>query len=240
MDTKNKATTQIKSRCQLCIQSPSKSNPPLHPLPLFVTFLLAQLPNLPTDIYNNFANGLTPFINLYSSSPITNVLLTMATSLATPSPDLTPVPAIAHPPAIPKIPKIPKTTSISSTAPSSNTSSDMDDVDLDIATTARARPLFSSTRKSSGTNIIPQDQPDVEVRPESFPPGDARAMSPRRTSVEMEKLGRETRVALQRLVWLSFWLIWCYKRIFFDACGMEYWFLLSSHISPAECPVSWR
>ena len=59
------------------------------------------------------------------------------------------------------------------------------------------RPRLTS-RKSSGTNIVPRDHPDVEQRQESFPADDARAMSPRRSSYETEKLGQDTRKAVQR------------------------------------------
>ena len=62
---------------------------------------------------------------------------------------------------------------------------------------ALTRPRLTS-RKSSGTNIIPRDHPDVELREESFPADDARAMSPRRSSHETEKLGQDTRKAVQR------------------------------------------
>lgn len=59
------------------------------------------------------------------------------------------------------------------------------------------RPKLAS-RKSSGTNIIPRDHPEVEIQKESFAADDARAMSPRRSSYETEKLGLDTRKAVQR------------------------------------------
>lgn len=92
------------------------------------------------------------------------------------------------------------TTEPSSTTASTTTSSDEEpnDPDRDPNSTL-TRPVFPS-RKSSGTNIVPRDHPDVEVRQESFSPGDARAMSPRRTSMEVEQLGRETRMALQQYI----------------------------------------
>ncbi len=61
------------------------------------------------------------------------------------------------------------------------------------------RPKISS-RKSSGTNIIPRDHPQVELEDEHFDADDARAMSPRRNSEDVEKLSQETRRSLQAYV----------------------------------------
>jgi hypothetical protein len=44
------------------------------------------------------------------------------------------------------------------------------------------------TRKSSGTIIVPRDDPNVEVYDEHYDEGDARTMSPRRSSEEVERL----------------------------------------------------
>lgn len=44
------------------------------------------------------------------------------------------------------------------------------------------------TRKSSGTIIVPRDDPNVEVSEEDYDEGDARTMSPRRSSEEVERL----------------------------------------------------
>lgn len=86
------------------------------------------------------------------------------------------------------------TTSYSSTTCSTASSTDgMDDTDSTIG-----RPKLHSRKHS--TNLVPRDHPNSESRKEHFPAGDARAMSPRRTSVEMEKLGRDNRIALQKYV----------------------------------------
>lgn len=53
------------------------------------------------------------------------------------------------------------------------------------------RPKLGS-RKSSGTMIIPRDQPQVRTEME-YDDGDVRCMSPRRSSEEVEKLGDEAR-----------------------------------------------
>lgn len=58
-----------------------------------------------------------------------------------------------------------------------------------------ARPRLGS-RKSSGTIIIPRDSPHVELKEEEYDDGDARTMSPRRSSEEIERMGQEARQAL--------------------------------------------
>lgn len=52
-------------------------------------------------------------------------------------------------------------------------------------------------RQSSGTIIIPRDSPAIEVREETYAEGDARAMSPRRSSDEIERMGDEARENLE-------------------------------------------
>ncbi|KAF2100866.1 hypothetical protein NA57DRAFT_37104 [Rhizodiscina lignyota] len=59
-----------------------------------------------------------------------------------------------------------------------------------------SRPKMGS-RKSSGTIIIPRESPYVELEEEEYDENDARTMSPRRTSEEIEQMGKEAR---QRLV----------------------------------------
>ncbi|KAH8723230.1 hypothetical protein GQ44DRAFT_620967 [Phaeosphaeriaceae sp. PMI808] len=61
--------------------------------------------------------------------------------------------------------------------------------------TLHPRPRLGS-RKSSGTIIIPRDSPNVELKEEEYDDGDARAMSPRRSSEEIEKMGQDARQAL--------------------------------------------
>lgn len=56
------------------------------------------------------------------------------------------------------------------------------------------------TRKPSATSIVPRDHPEVEMRNEEYPPEDARGMSPRRNSEDLEKLGQETRRSLKAYV----------------------------------------
>ncbi|KAI1846863.1 hypothetical protein JX265_004833 [Neoarthrinium moseri] len=59
------------------------------------------------------------------------------------------------------------------------------------------RPALPS-RKSSGTLIVPRDSYEVGPVPTQFEPGDVRAMSPRRTSEDLENMGREAREELHR------------------------------------------
>jgi hypothetical protein len=64
-----------------------------------------------------------------------------------------------------------------------------------------SRPKMSS-RKSSGTIIVPRDDPNIEIREgdETFDADDARAMSPRRTSEDLEKMGQDARRQLSQSV----------------------------------------
>lgn len=60
------------------------------------------------------------------------------------------------------------------------------------------RPRLPS-RKSSGTIIVPRESAEaVEPTDVMIEPGDVRAMSPRRTSEDLEALGREARDELRR------------------------------------------
>lgn len=51
-------------------------------------------------------------------------------------------------------------------------------------------------RHSSSTIIVPRDAPNIELTDEEYGPGDARTMSPRRTSEEVDRLGENARQAL--------------------------------------------
>ncbi|KAI9874106.1 MAG: hypothetical protein M1830_010186 [Pleopsidium flavum] len=100
-----------------------------------------------------------------------------------------PIPSIAEPT---------RTYSSPATHPDSSTSSTVSS-DNELEREGRSklqRPKLSS-RKSSGTNIIPRDHPHVELQDEQFAADDARAMSPRRNSEDVEKLSQETRRSLQ-------------------------------------------
>ncbi|KAF9691834.1 hypothetical protein EKO04_009843 [Ascochyta lentis] len=69
------------------------------------------------------------------------------------------------------------------------------DQDTPKPTDPTLRPRLGS-RKSSGTIIIPRDSPHVELKEEEYDDGDARTMSPRRSSEEIEKMGQDARQAL--------------------------------------------
>jgi hypothetical protein len=59
------------------------------------------------------------------------------------------------------------------------------------------RPKMTS-RKSSGTIIVPREHPKVELGEddEEFDEDDARAMSPRRSSQDLEKMSQDARAQL--------------------------------------------
>lgn len=54
------------------------------------------------------------------------------------------------------------------------------------------------SRKSSGTIIVPREHPRVELKAgdETFDADDARAMSPRRNSEDLEKMSQDARAQL--------------------------------------------
>ena len=94
--------------------------------------------------------------------------------------------------------------SIHSKAESSQTStntSDGEDERRSRSNSRSVRPALG-TRKSSGTMIVPADHPDVEGKDEEYPPYDARAMSPRRSSADTDKMVEETRRIVERYVYL--------------------------------------
>ena len=66
------------------------------------------------------------------------------------------------------------------------------------------RPKMTS-RKSSGTIIVPREHPKVELGEddEEFDEDDARAMSPRRSSQDLEKMSQEARAQLNEYVSLT-------------------------------------
>lgn len=93
--------------------------------------------------------------------------------------------------------KIP--TNPDSAQPSTTTSSDQESI-ADTIDERRSRSLTRpkyTSRKSSRTMLIPSDSPDVELKEEeNYPPGDARAMSPRRSPEETDAMFDKSRLAL--------------------------------------------
>jgi hypothetical protein len=59
-----------------------------------------------------------------------------------------------------------------------------------------------TSRKSSGTIIVPREHPRVELQEgdEVFDEDDARAMSPRRSSQDLEKMSQDAREHLNEYV----------------------------------------
>jgi hypothetical protein len=84
---------------------------------------------------------------------------------------------------------------MSSSSSSSSVSEQDQPRSVDEDPSKLARPRLGS-RKSSGTIIIPRDSPHVELKEEEYDDGDARTMSPRRSSEEIERMGHEAREAL--------------------------------------------
>ncbi len=68
---------------------------------------------------------------------------------------------------------------------------------FDIHAPKPVRPKLPS-RKSSGTMIVPRDSLAVGPVEIQIGPDDVRAMSPRRTSEDIQALGEEAREELQR------------------------------------------
>ncbi|KAI4249627.1 MAG: hypothetical protein L6R40_000416 [Gallowayella cf. fulva] len=102
--------------------------------------------------------------------------------------------------ASPAVPSIVKSDPVSTSLPTppssqsnSGTSTDTDDTPNP---SHLARPQLVS-RKSSGTNIIPREAPTA-APPQNFPPDDARAMSPRRSSEETDKMLVSARLSIER------------------------------------------
>ncbi|OJJ51278.1 hypothetical protein ASPZODRAFT_12117 [Penicilliopsis zonata CBS 506.65] len=76
-----------------------------------------------------------------------------------------------------------------------SSSSSISDAETERRTRAD-RPRIAS-RKPSASILVPRDHPEIEIEEEEFPPDDARAMSPRRNSADLERLGKEARQTLQ-------------------------------------------
>lgn len=83
----------------------------------------------------------------------------------------------------------------------SSSSSSSSSVHGDPLAVKPPRPRLG-TRKSSGTIIVPRDSPCVELKEgdEVFDDDDARAMSPRRNSEDLEKMSQDARAQLSQYV----------------------------------------
>lgn len=98
--------------------------------------------------------------------------------------DMNPVrsPSHSHP--------IERSDSSASTTPSDN-------AEPTILAPIPTRPRLPS-RKSSGPLVVPRDSSAVGPVEPHFGPDDVRAMSPRRTSEDIDKMGKEAREELRR------------------------------------------
>lgn len=88
--------------------------------------------------------------------------------------------------------------SVSTTTSSSSSSSINGDDSISRTSTRGLQRPKLGTRKSSGTIIVPREHPRVELKEgdEVFDEDDARAMSPRRSSQDLEKMSQEAREQL--------------------------------------------
>ena len=85
-----------------------------------------------------------------------------------------------------------------SSEPSPDSSAVVSEDDVRGRSSSRlSRPKLGS-RKSSGTMIVPRDSTDVGPVDVHAGPDDVRAMSPRRTSEDIQTLGKEARAELER------------------------------------------
>ncbi|KAI0966788.1 hypothetical protein F4678DRAFT_266530 [Xylaria arbuscula] len=77
----------------------------------------------------------------------------------------------------------------------SSSSSSVDQTEMHAPVPTRPRLI---TRKSSGPLIVPRDSSEVGPIAHEYEADDVRAMSPRRTSEDLENIGREAREELHR------------------------------------------
>lgn len=62
---------------------------------------------------------------------------------------------------------------------------------------AKERPSLGG-RQTSRSMIVPYDHPEIELKDEVYPPGDARTLSPCRDSAEIQRMVGSKRSSLQR------------------------------------------
>lgn len=78
-----------------------------------------------------------------------------------------------------------------------SSSSSISDTEQEQERRGRSERPRMASRKPSASILVPRDHPEIEIEEEEFPPDDARAMSPRRNSADVERLGKEARQTLQ-------------------------------------------
>jgi len=83
---------------------------------------------------------------------------------------------------------------------SSTNSSSLSDGEGPSQSNSKSQRPRLHQRKSSGTIIVPRDAPDIEIKDEEYDEGDARAMSPRRSTEELDRLEECARQALVEYV----------------------------------------
>src|SRR4051812_19611512 len=98
------------------------------------------------------------------------------------------IPAVLEPSVPPLLTRSHSSVESDVSSSSSSSSSSINETN----TTGRQRPKLDS-RKSSGTIIVDRNDPQIELKDEVYDDDDARAMSPRRTSEDVERIGQEAR-----------------------------------------------
>lgn len=78
-----------------------------------------------------------------------------------------------------------------------SSASSLDQQTMSIHAPVPRRPRLPS-RKSSGTMVVPRDSVEVGPIDMKLDPDDVRSMSPRRTSEDLQNLGKEARDELRR------------------------------------------
>jgi hypothetical protein len=90
-------------------------------------------------------------------------------------------------------------TELADSSSTNSSTSGGDGEDVQQSSSKPQRPKLH-TRKSSGTIIVPRDDPNVEIAEEEYDEGDARTMSPRRSSEELDRMEDNARAALVEFV----------------------------------------
>ncbi|KAJ5386733.1 hypothetical protein N7509_009274 [Penicillium cosmopolitanum] len=68
---------------------------------------------------------------------------------------------------------------------------------MHMSSLSSSSSISDAETERRGRSELPRDHPEIEIEEEEFPPDDARAMSPRRNSADLERLGKEARQTLQ-------------------------------------------
>ncbi|EEH36336.1 hypothetical protein PAAG_06754 [Paracoccidioides lutzii Pb01] len=96
------------------------------------------------------------------------------------------------------VPAMPSHNANGNGVPVSSPSSSSTASDTEHNQKSRANRPRLAKRRPSASILVPRDHPEIEIEEEEFSSDDARAMSPRRNSADVERLGREAREFLEK------------------------------------------